>query len=165
MSETQEAWRTVREFVLRGSREDGNYEEFRTWSSVFAASLAGTLNALVRERDEAVRKLAYLESMMEESGGHYCDGMSMAWSDAQQAISDKDEAVRRAEELAVALDACETALAPVMVSHDCGDEPRPGVRCGECLGCGRWAAWEMARKALTPIKASSPEVGKEEEWT
>lgn len=52
------------------------------------------------------------------------------------------------EELLRAVDMAETALAPVMANHECGDRPPSGARCGECIGCMNWATWELLRAAI-----------------
>jgi hypothetical protein len=64
-----------------------------------------------------------------------------------------------ASELLRALDACETMLSPHMISHDCGDAPRPGQRCNECIGCAVYAAWMWATAALTKARSLSSRAG------
>src|SRR3990167_9279983 len=47
----------------------------------------------------ATEEVARLKSMAPyvESSGHYCEGMTVAWSDAQQAIGEAQAATERAE--------------------------------------------------------------------
>lgn len=47
-----------------------------------------------------------------------------------------------------ALDACETALSPVMADHTCAEFPNSDRRCDECLGCMNARVWAMAAAAL-----------------
>ena len=63
--------------------------------------------------------------------------------------------IAAAPDLLKALDACETALAPVMANHACGDVPDSRPRCGECLGCMNWATWQMAVSALAKARGAS----------
>lgn len=72
-------------------------------------------------------------------------------------VNSEDEANARliaaAPDLLRALDVCETALALEEPSvFICADEGPSGERCGECLGCTRHYAKELAQAAIAKAR-------------
>ena len=63
--------------------------------------LADSIVLCEKEWAEAEAEIIRLKSIAPyvEASGHYCDGMTEAWTDAQIAIGDKDEAEEDAERL------------------------------------------------------------------
>lgn len=87
----------------------------------------------------AAERAARLTEYVEASNGHYCDGMSMAWSDAQEAIGRASDVEERAARLEAALQALyDEQNGPPLLKHQDAWE----------------AAMKLARAALTPPASS-----------
>ena len=89
---SDEKWRaeqgTNRLWYATNDELSASQTAFGVWGELAAIRLAGMLNTLEAENAALKAENERLKSMAPyvESSGHYCDGMTAAWSDAQEAI-------------------------------------------------------------------------------